>query len=86
MAKTTLFEAQSPAMEMRILRHTTPGSGAISIRRIPFASSQPFRLMGGGQRVHLRGGQAAYVTLDTSSARGIRDCLRGASPTVTECQ
>jgi len=31
-------------------------------------------------------GKAAYVALDTSSARGIRDCLRGASPMVTECQ
>jgi hypothetical protein len=28
----------------------------------------------------------AYVTLDTSNARGIRDRLRGASPMVTECQ
>ena len=31
------------------------------------------------------GGQDAYVTLDTSGARGIRDGLRGASPMVTEC-
>src|SRR5215472_14003533 len=31
-------------------------------------------------------GRAAYVTLDTSSARGIRDRLRGASPMATECQ
>ena len=29
-------------------------SGATSIRRIPFASPQPFRLVGGGQRVHSR--------------------------------
>ena len=28
--------------------------GATSIRRIPFASPQPFRLVGGGQRVHSR--------------------------------
>ena len=34
MAKTTLFEAQSPAMEMRILRHTTPGAE-------PSASDEP---------------------------------------------
>jgi hypothetical protein len=35
---------------------------------------------------HVQGdGQAAYVTLDTSNARGIRDGLQGASPMVTEC-
>ena len=29
--------------------------------------------------------RAAYVTLDTSGARGMRDRLRGASPMATEC-
>jgi hypothetical protein len=29
-------------------------------------------------------GRGAYVTLDTSSSKGMRDRLRGASPTATE--
>jgi len=44
-------------------------------------------LPAGGRRTasSLKGtDRAAYLTLDTSSARGIRDGLRGASPMATE--
>ncbi|GLZ02495.1 hypothetical protein Acsp02_97460 [Actinoplanes sp. NBRC 103695] len=45
-------------------------------------------LLTGGRRVmnSFKGtDRDAYVTLDTSGARGIRDGLRGESPTATEC-
>jgi len=86
MAKTGLFEAQSPVMDLCILRHTTPGAEP------PASDDSPLRrlnLPAGGRRATnpLKGtDRAAYVTLDTSNTRGIRDRLRGASPMATECQ
>jgi hypothetical protein len=73
----------------RCKRHT-PRHGALCRghrhRTIPtfVVSTLP---VGGRQATSLFKGtdRAAYVTLDTSNARGIRDGLRGESPTVTEC-
>ena len=53
MAKIGLSEAQFPGMEMHPPTYNAR-SGATSIRRIPFASPQPFRLVDGGQRAHSR--------------------------------
>ena len=86
MAKTGLFEAQFPGMEMCILRHTTPGAEPPVSGESPLLRPNPSGWWTVGSELTQGNGQAAYVTLDTSNARGIRDRLRGASPMVTECQ
>lgn len=86
MAKTGLFEAQSPAMEMCILRHTTSGAQPPVSGDIPSRRPNPSGRWAVGNQLTEGDGLAAYVTLDTSSTRGIRDRLRGASPMATECQ
>jgi hypothetical protein len=83
---TGLFEAQFPGMEMCILRHKTPGAEPPVSGESPLLRPNPSGWWTVGNELTQGNGQAAYVTLDTSSARGIRDCLRGASPKVTECQ
>jgi len=86
MAKTGLFEAQFPGMEMCILRHITPGAEPPVSGESPLLRPNPSGWWTVGSELTQGNGQAAYVTLDTSSARGIRDHLRGASPRVTECR
>ena len=86
MAKTGLFEAQFPGMEMCILRHITPGAEPPVSGESPLLRPNPSGWWTVGSELTQGNGQAAYVTLDTSNARGIRDRLRGASPTVTACQ
>ncbi len=86
MAKTRLFEAQFPVMEMRILRHTTPRAEPPASGESPLLRPNPSGWWAVSNELTQGNGKAAYVTLDTSSARGIRDHLRGESPTVTECQ
>ena len=86
MAKTRLFEAKFPAMEMRILRHTTPSAEPPASGESPLLRPNPSGWWAVDNEFTQGNGQAAYVTLDTSNARGIRDRLRGASPMVTECQ
>jgi hypothetical protein len=86
MAKTGLFEAQFPGMEMCILRHITPGAEPPVSGESPLLRPNPSGWWTVGSELTQGNGQAAYVTLDTSSARGIRDRLRGASPKVTECR
>ena len=84
MAKATLLDAQSPAVEdahpaTRRLRSQPPVSDESEFPRP--------NLPAGGRRAAspLKGtDRAAYVTLDTSGARGMRDRLRGASPMATE--
>ena len=86
MAKTRLFEAQFPAMEMCILRHTTPSAEPPASGESPLLRPNPSGWWAVDNEFTQGNGQAAYVTLDTSNVRGIRDHLRGASPMVTECQ
>ena len=86
MAKTRLFEAQFPVMEMCILRHTTPGAEPPASGEPPLLRPNPSGWWAVSNELTQGNGKAAYVTLDTSNARGIRDHLRGESPTVTECQ
>jgi hypothetical protein len=86
MAKTRLFEAQFPAMEMCILRYTTPNAEPPASGESPSLRPNPSGWWAVDNEFTQGNGQAAYVTLDTSNARGIRDHLRGASPMVTECQ
>jgi hypothetical protein len=86
MAKTGLFEAQFPVMEMCILRHTTPGAEPPVSGESPLLRPNSSGRWTVGSEPTQGNGRAAYVALDTSSARGIRDHLPGASPTVTECQ
>jgi hypothetical protein len=57
-------------------RHQTAPSFVVPT--LPAGGRQAASLLKGTDRV-------AYVTLDTSSARGIRDRLRDASPMATEC-
>ena len=85
MAKTGLFEAQFPGMEMCILRHTTPGAEPPVSGESPLLRPNPSGWWAVDNEFTQGNGQAAYVTLDTSNARGIRDHLKGASPRVTEC-
>ena len=80
MAKTRLFEAQFPRMEMCILRHTTPGAEPPASGESPLLRPNPSGWWTVSNELTQGNGQAAYVTLDTSNARGIRDHLRGASP------
>ena len=86
MAKTGLFEAQFPGMEMCILRHTTPGAEPPVSGESPLLRPNPSDRWTVGSELTQGNGRDAYVTLDTSNARGIRDHLRGASPRVTECR
>ncbi len=86
MAKTGLFEAQFPGMEMCILRYTTPRAEPPVSGESPLLRPNLSGWWTVGSELTQGNGRAAYVTLDTSSARGIRDHLRGASPMVTECQ
>lgn len=86
MAKTGLFEAEFPVMEMCILRHTTPGAEPPVSGESPSLRPNPSGWWTVSSELTEGNGQAAYVTLDTSNARGIRDRLRGASSRVTECQ
>jgi hypothetical protein len=85
MAKARLFEAQSPVVEgahppTRSLTSGPPASDDSDFRRL----NPPGRWATGNEPVQ-GDGRDAYVTLDTSNARGIRDGLQGASPMVTEC-
>ena len=84
MAKTGLFEAQFPGMEMCILRHITPGAEPPVSGESPLLRPNPSGWWAVDNEFTQGNGQAAYVTLDTSNARGIRDRLRGASPRATE--
>jgi hypothetical protein len=86
MAKTGLFEAQFPGMEMCILRYKTPRAEPPVSGESPLLRPNLSGWWTVGSEPTQGNGQAAYVTLGTSSARGIRDHLRGASPMVTECQ
>src|SRR6266480_7101548 len=79
MAKTGLFEAQFPGMEMCILRHITPGAEPPVSGESPLLRPNPSGWWTVGSELTQGNGQAAYVTLDTSSARGIRDHLRPGS-------
>ena len=86
MAKTGLFEAQFPGMEMCILRHTTPGAEPPVSGEFPLLRPNPSGRWTVGSEPAQGNRRDAYVTLDTSNARGIRDHLKGASPMVTECR
>jgi hypothetical protein len=82
--KAGLLESQSPGVECAHLPawHLRPGPSAwgdSEFRRL----NPPGRRTTGSELVQ-GDGRDAYVTLDTSSARGIRDGLRGASPMATE--
>ncbi len=84
-AKAKLFESQSPVVEAshfptRRLMSGLPVSDDSDFRHL----NPPGRWATGNEPVQ-GDGRDAYVTLDTSGARGIRDGLRGASPMVTEC-
>ena len=80
MAKTGLSEAQFPGMEMCILRHTTPGAEPPVSGESPLLRPNPSGWWTVGSELTQGNGQAAYVMLDTSSARGIRDRLKGRQP------
>ena len=80
MAKTGLFEAQSPAMKLCILRHTTPGAQPPVSGDSPLRRPNPSGRWAVSNQFTEGDGQAAYVTLDTSSTRGIRDRLTGCEP------
>src|SRR5664279_1304984 len=54
MAKTRLFEAQFPVMEMCILRHTTPGAEPPASGEFPLLRPNASGLVDGERRVHLR--------------------------------
>ena len=71
MAKTGLSEAQFPGMEMCILRHTTPGAEPPVSGESPLLRPNPSGWWTVGSELTQGNGQAAYVMLDTSSARGI---------------
>jgi hypothetical protein len=65
---------------MCILRHTTPGAEPPASGESPLLRPNSSGWWAVSNELTQGNGQAAYVTLDTSSARGIRDHLRGASP------
>jgi len=73
-------------MEMCILRYTTPGAEPPVSGESPLLRPNPSGRWTVGNEPTQGNGRAAYVALDTSNARGIRDHLKGASPKVTECR
>src|SRR5437764_521810 len=78
--KPSLQRCKRSHLPTRRLMSGPPASGDSDFRHL----NPPGRWATGSEPVQ-GDGRDTYVTLDTSSARGIRDGLRGASPTVTEC-
>jgi hypothetical protein len=64
---------------------TMPDVAATGIGRSYLRRLNPSGRWTAGSELAQGDGPAAYVTLETSSARGMRDRLRGASPPATGC-
>ena len=84
MAKARLLEAQSPAVEDAHPPTRRLRSEPLASDESEFPRLNPSGRWAAGSEPAQGDGRAAYVTLDTSNARGIRDRLRGASPRATE--
>ena len=87
MAKARLLEAQSPAVQTFTPPGTASDAGATGIGAIPtFVALNPSGRWATGSELVQRGRTGTPTSRSTRLAhRGIRDGLRGASPTVTEC-
>src|SRR4051812_40615272 len=67
-------------MEMCILRYTTPGAEPPVSGESPLLRPNPSGRWTVGSEPTQGNRRDAYVTLDTSNARGIRDHLKGREP------